>query len=296
MFCLALLAWTNGVVAQYPAAYKGAPYSGAPLSGRPQTIPGRVYTGYYDDGGEGVAYHDNDSANQGVPWGNFRPAGGVDVEWTKEDDYWADSMGNKNVPQHVYLIGWTGTGEWVNFTVNVQTAGLYNVGGMVSKDQGRIVRNFVLDNRDTIGMFDVAATGYRHLWRYYPNMVSIPLPAGKHLLKVYELGEGNMQYFDFTLKGAGVAFPAERRAGFPNGIQASFGNGTISVRYDARCSENVEFRLYMPDGGCVTSNSSLCVPGRNCLKMNVEHLRGGVYIYSILGSSGNATGLVRVIR
>jgi hypothetical protein len=282
--------------AQYPSTYKGAPYSGAPTNSQPQTIPGRVYMGYYDMGGEGVAYHDNDSVNNGVPWGNFRPTEGVDVEWTKEDDYWADSAGNKLVPQGVYLIGWTGVGEWVNFTVNVQTAGRYIVGGMVSKDVDRIVRNFVLDNRDTIGGFDVAATGYWHLWRYDSNMVSIPLPAGKHLLKIYELGEGNMQYFDFSLQGSGVQAAPEKGSGHRL-LSVSVANNRAQVSFDMPQPGKVCARVYDAAGRCRSSMTEEGAPaGRNVLTIETNGFREGLYILELEHGSAVYTALMRIVR
>jgi Carbohydrate binding module (family 6) len=297
MRSLAVIMIAGSAFAQYPTTYKGTPYHGAPTNSQPQTIPGRIYMGYYDDGGEGVAYHDNDSINQGVPWGNFRVGEGVDVEWTKEDDYWADSAGNKVVPPGVYLIGWTAVGEWVNFTVNVQTAGLYTVSGMVSKDQGRIVRNFVLDNRDTIGAIDVAATGYWHLWRYYNNMIAMPLPAGKHLLKVYELGEGNMQYFDLALKGAGVRENAVFgwRSGRTLGL--SFANGKVSAVFDVAGNGPVSANLYRTSGRLLMSgDKEYSSSGRTTIEIGAGSLAEGIYVVEILQRDWSLSGLLKIVR
>lgn len=63
---------------------------------------------YFDNGGEGVAYHDNDAANQG---GQFRMTEGVDIEHC--------SAGG-------YNVGWTNGGEWMEYTCNVM-AGTYNI-------------------------------------------------------------------------------------------------------------------------------------------------------------------------
>ena len=66
----------------------------------PQAIPGKVQCAYYDLGGEGVAYHDTDAANNGngvlnrqkyhqrphatpYHW-NFRANEGVDISYTKD--------------------------------------------------------------------------------------------------------------------------------------------------------------------------------------------------------------------
>jgi len=77
------------------------PYSGAPVA-----LPGTVQAANFDNGGEGVAYHDSTSGNTG---GAYR-ATDVDIE--------ANSEGG-------YDVGWIAAGEWINYTVSVATAGNY---------------------------------------------------------------------------------------------------------------------------------------------------------------------------
>jgi len=55
--------------------YKGVPYHDSRYDGSPQKIPGRVLCAYYDEGGEGVAYHDTDAKNHGS--GELNPADGT---------------------------------------------------------------------------------------------------------------------------------------------------------------------------------------------------------------------------
>lgn len=71
------------------------------------TIQGRSF----DNGGEAVAYHDLDTANNGEE--QYRTTG-VDVETT------SDTGGG-------YDVGWMRTGEWIEYTVNVGTAGAYTL-------------------------------------------------------------------------------------------------------------------------------------------------------------------------
>ena len=71
------------------------------------TLPGTIQAENFDEGIEGVAYHDNDRDNQG---GQYRSNSGVDIV-----------SGNNG-----YVIGYTENGEWLEYTVNVKTAGYYN--------------------------------------------------------------------------------------------------------------------------------------------------------------------------
>jgi hypothetical protein len=69
-------------------------------------LPGTIQAANFDDGGEGVAYHDTTSGNTG---GAYR-ATDVDLQPSSEGGY---------------NIGWIAAGEWVNYTVSVATAGNY---------------------------------------------------------------------------------------------------------------------------------------------------------------------------
>jgi hypothetical protein len=57
-----------------PSRPKSTPYQDDRRSDRPQKIPGRVLCAYYDLGGEGVAYHDEDAENNGS--GALNPSDG----------------------------------------------------------------------------------------------------------------------------------------------------------------------------------------------------------------------------
>src|SRR5207244_9013837 len=88
------------------------PPDGSPINGVPAAVPGKIQTEDFNTGGEGIAYHDGDAANNG---GQYRTNEGVDIETT------GDTGGG-------YDVGWTAAGEWMKYTVNVANAGSYNIG------------------------------------------------------------------------------------------------------------------------------------------------------------------------
>src|SRR5205823_2552587 len=98
-----------------PAA--AAQYSGTPYSGSPARVPGTIQAENFDNGGEGVAYHDSGPNNLG---GAVRQTG-VDIE--------AASGGG-------YDVAWIAAGEWTNYTVNVPSAGTYTVQLRVASPNG----------------------------------------------------------------------------------------------------------------------------------------------------------------
>ena len=82
-----------------------------PFGGTPHAVAGRIEFEDFDEGGEGVAYHDNDTQNRG---NKTRSNDGVDLETCQDTD------GGFN-------IGFTENGEWMEYTVDVATAGDYNL-------------------------------------------------------------------------------------------------------------------------------------------------------------------------
>ncbi len=87
------------------------------LSGSPVALPGTLQAEDFDNGGYGIAYGDNSAGNAG---GAYR-ATDVDIEWSTE--------GGANV-------GWISPGEWLNYTVNVTSAGSYVVQLRVASPAG----------------------------------------------------------------------------------------------------------------------------------------------------------------
>ena len=100
---------TSDTETTYMASYVAIEEARA-FGGTPAPLPGRLEAEHFDDGGEGVAYHDTTAANEG---GAFR-ATGVDLQAT------ADAGGG-------YAIGFARAGEWVEYTVDVAAAGTYDL-------------------------------------------------------------------------------------------------------------------------------------------------------------------------
>src|SRR5690348_17024686 len=88
-----------------------------PYSGTPVPLPGTIQAANFDNGGEGVAYHDSTSGNTG---GAYR-ATDVDLEASSEGGY---------------DVGWIAAGEWMNYTVSVAAAGTYTATLRVASPTG----------------------------------------------------------------------------------------------------------------------------------------------------------------
>jgi len=186
---------------------RGKPFS----EGGPQKIPGRVQCEFYDLGGEGMAYHDADAVNNGSGKLNpadgtflheFRMDEGVDISYTKsggvdENDY------NFVKPEMGSLyVGWTESGEWLNYTVEVVKGGKYKVGLMFTSNRGGKI-SLSVDGKGVTGPLSVESTyaaadtvAWRqwHHWNYQDSLAEITLKKGIQVLTLHTVAEGNMNY------------------------------------------------------------------------------------------------------
>ncbi len=201
----------------YLKNYKGTPYHDSRHHGGAQKIPGRVECAYYDRGGEAVAYHDADAKNNGSGGLNpadgtylnqFRMDEGVDTSYIKFHDQIDNSPYDVIQPQENQLyVGWTEPGEWFNITVQVARAGVYTADLLYTSNRGGTI-SLDVNAKDATGPITIASTfnasdpvAWRqwHHWNIAKETMKVRLPAGKSVLTVHILTEGNMNlaYFDF---------------------------------------------------------------------------------------------------
>ncbi len=159
----------------------GTPSYAAPYLGSPSAIPGKIEAENYDTGGEGVAYHDTDAGNSG---GQYRPTEGVDIESC------SDTGGG-------YNVGWTNAGEWLEYTVNVSTAGTYNIETRVASASTGGTCYIEFNGVNKTGNITVPVTGGWQNWTTV-NATAI-LSAGTQIMRFYEVTSGyNVNYFNIT--------------------------------------------------------------------------------------------------
>ena len=217
---LALLAILAVSQEGFLAGYKGTPFHDDRYSGGPQKIPGRIMCAWYDLGGEGVAYHDADAKNNGS--GALNPADGtylnefrlheaVDISYTKftHDPPTDDNPYNRVVPPAGLLyVGWTEPGEWFNITVQVaETADYFvdllytsNRGGTISFDVNGAPATGPLSIVSTYDAADPLAWRQWHHWNIARELAHLHLNAGKNVLTVRTVAQGQMNYATLDFK------------------------------------------------------------------------------------------------
>lgn len=134
----------------------------APLGGTAHSLPGTISAMDFDTGGEQVAYHDNTVGCDG------------DCTYRSSDvDLW--SSGN--------LVRNLSSGEWLEYTVNVGSAGTYKLTVEAASDAGGGTFHVELDGVDVTGTLTFPNTGS---WATFQNVVKtgISVTSGQKVMRV----------------------------------------------------------------------------------------------------------------
>jgi len=156
-----------------------------PFGGTPAAIPGKIEFENFDEGGNGFAYVDSTEGNDAS--GDYRPNEDVDIE-------------NCSDTAKGYNLGWTKAGEWLEYTVNVQTTGKYDL-LLRASTMGDKTLTLSSDGVDIATDIKIADTKD---WQTWTNVTvnDIALDAGEHILRV-TIGNAdyiNLNYMTFTLQ------------------------------------------------------------------------------------------------
>jgi uncharacterized protein involved in high-affinity Fe2+ transport len=211
------------------AAFALAKPAEGPYGGTPAAIPGTVQAENYDTGGQGVAY--NVTSTNGS--GNSYRSDGVDLEAT------SDTGGG-------YDLGWTATGQWFRYTVNVSTAGTYTVSFRVAAPSAVSDAFHVTNSSGTnlSGSVNIPATGGWQTWTTVT--ANLFLPAGQQVLTIdQDNGGWNVNSAAFALVGQPYGGTP---AAIPGTIQAeNYDLGGQGVAYNVT-STNGSGNNYRTDG------------------------------------------------
>lgn len=160
---------------------KREPFAG----GKPINIPGTLQAEYYDKGGEGAAYHDGEAENRGDA--NYRTNDGVDIV-----------NGNNGK-----VIGYTNTGEWVEYTINVKETGTYKYVATVSSGTTGSGFSINIRNGNTVTKLadvKVPQTGNNDWGTYKTVEGTVELEAGEQILRLTITGSNcNIDKIQFSL-------------------------------------------------------------------------------------------------
>jgi Carbohydrate binding module (family 6) len=204
--------------------------SEGPYNGAVASIPGTVQAANYDVGGPALGYNIlsiNGTAN------NYRPDG-VDLEVT------SDTGGGDD-------LGWTSSGQWFRYTVNVASPGLYTVSFRVAAPSA-VTDAFHLSNSSGVnlsGPVNIPTTGGWQMWTTVTATVT--LAAGQQVLTLSE-DDGGWNITHASFAAAPETPFGSTPASIPGTIQAeNYDVGAVGVAYVVN-STNGTANGYRSDG------------------------------------------------
>jgi len=207
-----------------------------PFHSTPLAIPGIIEAEDFDKGGQGVSSFDTDAINNG---GAYRPNEGVDIQICDEGGF---------------NTGWTSDGEWMEYTVDVATAGNYNVSFRVATPNTDCKFHLEFDGEDKTGVITVNNTGGYQSWESVEKQIY--LKAGTHIMRYYvDVANGgiNMNKFVFTSAGAPLL-------GVGTGLTGNYFNGmNFETPVLTRVDETINFNWDLASPDAVVQNDNFSV-------------------------------------
>jgi hypothetical protein len=216
---------TSLVNAAMPDGYKGVVFDS--LKGIPTQIPGFLNIPYFDKGDTGVTFHYTWSNMGDCHWRDGDPGKKVSLQMFGEGkDLVSGAAGlpdrDPSIP-HISdsacypagknaHLGWIQVGEWLNYTVHVNTAGTYKMilhESVVSTSQFTIV-TFSGRAPDTVKGFPMSVrppTDHElcHDYKWDTAAVKVTLDTGLYVVKITLNNEGfNFHGIKFVLDGTPV--------------------------------------------------------------------------------------------
>lgn len=160
-----------------------------PWPGVANAVPGTIEAGWYDkfEGGnaQDISYVDGSVVNEG----GFRPAEYVDA---------------LVVDPEGATVGWIASGEWLEYTIDVETPGNYTFDFRYASGNDNGGGPFILelDGLTISEPISTASTGGWNTWATQ-NAGEIALSGGEHILKLaFSNGEFNLGKMTFTYAGS----------------------------------------------------------------------------------------------
>ncbi len=167
-------------------------------------VPGTVYASDYDLGRNGYAYADSDTANYRVNTNNYTAWNnghayrndGVDIEVTSDNSSLANG----------YDVGWTADGEWLQYTLEVDSSAVYSVSvHYAAPADGKLTLK--VNDAPQTGVVTLPATGDYGNWKTFA-IDNVVLYEGTQKLKLMiEQGGFNVGFLQFTISKKLSALP-----------------------------------------------------------------------------------------
>jgi hypothetical protein len=252
------------------------PPARSPYRGVPSVVPGVIEAEDFDNGGEGIAWHDTTPGNQG---GAYRT--GIDV------DLIAATGTAKGAVVNDFQ-----TGEWLAYTVNVVQSGIYRLEIHASSEQSTGRWHAEVDGVNLTGSVAVPNTGRWSTFQWI-GVGGIPLTAGTHVLRIH----ADQQYFNLDAirlrspyKGTPFVVPGQIEAeDFDNGGEGVSWHDTTPGNQGGAYRTTTDVDLIAATGNAVGAVVNNFQKGE-WLEYTISVAQAGLYRLEVRASSEQSTG------
>jgi hypothetical protein len=320
-------------LAAIPAGYKGTPFDPKVAGGKaipptvpagPYPLPGRLDFVNYDMGGINIGYFTEDHI--GCAGDGYR-SDGVTPTLCKtnamEGDVWYDTSAALDGTQYPsttsadFYIGAAHPGNYVNITVNVNTAGMYSLSSTWASGNGppggeggngamelKVYVNGALpaavDRKSTFPNYQTTAN--YHKWKAYPNFATITLDAGLQVIKLeLQAFHLNLSYVQFSLMlpgggfddgGSGAGGSSTAGAGAGGGAGSDSGGGTAGAAIGGSATGGDSNASSGSGGASGSASSDTSGAGGAVAQGGASNVGAAGALSSSAGAAGASAGLV----
>jgi len=245
--------------------------NGTPFSGSPPKVPAKIEAEDYDNGGEGIAYHDVDANNAGLA---YRPDEGVDII----------GVGGG------YAVYWIVAGEWIEYTFEVEEAGNYDFVPYAATVPGFGNFTLFIDNVDVSGKIPVPHTGGFENWTPFATE-DVHLETGVHIMRFEFDSDSDKTEWLFSLNyievSKSIVDGIEDQTDLPTDFKLMqnypnpFNPNTI-INYSVPKQGKVTIAVFNALGKQVaTLVNEEKSAGNYKIDFNAENLSSGIYFYKM---------------
>ena len=233
------------------------------------SIPGKVEAEYYDLGGAGIGYSDLDTNNSGQ---SIRLSEGVDIERT------ADQGGG-------YNIGWIAAREWVEYTVDVEESGIFDISLRIASPSSGGAIEVEFDGVDKTGDIEFGSTGGWQEWETI-TISGVALEAGLQKMRLrFKAGAYNLNWVSFT---AMTGTSNSKETELPNStvLKSSYPNpfsGSTTIPFVLDEPSHIRLEIFNAEGRLISVLADgVHQAGSHEIAFDASQLPGGIYFYRLI--------------
>lgn len=258
----------ESVLYSYPQEIFIPPTERSSFGDNPFIVPGSFEAEDFDIGGQTLTYYDNSAINEAKNDDyNYRPDDGVDLEPIIIDD----------VFQNNYQISYANTGEWTEYTIDVQDSGNYKVTFTTASMDGGGILRFQTNNSYYIDT-KITAT---NSWTTSTDVTSVPITLCKgiqyaRLSIISDIGSFNID--KISLEKTEEVASVNSKNSVDNGIKVQFNSyNKIAVLLSEETLNNASLKILDTNGKTIIEKN---ISGKE-IQINLGSLNNGFYILKI---------------